>query len=378
MENQDKRLSQIADAVRKTGFVLEREVSDLFETFNWSVINNRYYIDAVTNAPREIDLLAYKTFSYEDIRHYFVTIVSCKKSESNDWVFLTKPSKEYDPNLVAIPQLFWTNSEILKVTDTISTIEKSISQKSVVDNEFKDIFGLDNNVYAFQEVSIVSGKPQNDKPIYSSIDSLLMASSYELKSIKDKKKENLIYHFNLLTVFDGDMYEALITKDEPVITKIDHSKYVNRFIIDNIESFCRLHFCKKEKLPEMLYELGKLYEYEQVKIIERIDEYKTLFLDNDIYRNTFRKEILGSLSPIFTMILQDYTPSEITKIEDLWLEKNKLANELNIEINASEDVIRIFNSYSYLIQKTKELLKTYCRYIGDFKYKQMVFEDTPF
>jgi lipopolysaccharide export LptBFGC system permease protein LptF len=106
---------RIETAISKTGFLLEKYVSDILENTGWTVINNRYYIDSITNTPRELDILAYRAKSYQDIYHYFTLLISCKKSEGRDWVFLTKPIQ--NRNIDLIPMTIHTNSEIIETTD---------------------------------------------------------------------------------------------------------------------------------------------------------------------------------------------------------------------------------------------------------------------
>ncbi|MBW8003182.1 MAG: hypothetical protein FVQ80_14375 [Planctomycetes bacterium] len=156
----------INEAISKTGFLLERRVSDLLEQEHWSVINNRYYVDALTNTPREIDLVAYKTSQFERIINYVVLLISCKKTEGRDWVFLTKPVKDIDPNFNKCPQTVWTNSGILQVLE----VQKNFAELTVNLCEdldyFRNLFELSRNVYAFQEVDTKRVKAQNDKAIY--------------------------------------------------------------------------------------------------------------------------------------------------------------------------------------------------------------------
>jgi len=68
---EDTRKRQIIDAINKTGYVLEYEVSQVLEKHSWSIINNRYYIDETNNLQKEIDILAYKTAIHEGIRFFF-------------------------------------------------------------------------------------------------------------------------------------------------------------------------------------------------------------------------------------------------------------------------------------------------------------------
>jgi hypothetical protein len=112
-KNDKKR---VETAISKTGFLLEKSVSDILENDGWTVINNRYYIDSITNSPRELDILAYKARSHQDIYHYFTLLINCKKSEGRDWVFLTKPIQK-NMNIDLIPMTIYTNSETIEATD---------------------------------------------------------------------------------------------------------------------------------------------------------------------------------------------------------------------------------------------------------------------
>ncbi len=72
----------------------------MFEKAGWGIIHNRYYMDDVILQQREIDLLAYKVDeSIPNFRIVTGLIVSCKKSELYDWVFLTRKAPAMGSNI---------------------------------------------------------------------------------------------------------------------------------------------------------------------------------------------------------------------------------------------------------------------------------------
>ena len=90
----DKML-KIKDAISKTGFLLEYKIGMDLQKKGWKTISNRYYLDDLSGIPREIDILAYKRTVVKNLLVYTCLLISCKKSEDKDWVFLTKQN---DPN----------------------------------------------------------------------------------------------------------------------------------------------------------------------------------------------------------------------------------------------------------------------------------------
>lgn len=96
-------MEEYKEGIRKTGFYLEYKVCRMLEQHKWRVISNRYYLDDVTNTDREIDIVAYKARRVEDIVFYTGLIISCKKSEENEWVFMTRDFDRSDPNINFYP-----------------------------------------------------------------------------------------------------------------------------------------------------------------------------------------------------------------------------------------------------------------------------------
>ena len=85
------------------GLSLEYEISTILKNHGWSTINNRYYVDDRSNVVREIDIVAYKSKSFGETLFYTALLISCKKSEHNNWAFLTKDYDFKDPNIKFYP-----------------------------------------------------------------------------------------------------------------------------------------------------------------------------------------------------------------------------------------------------------------------------------
>lgn len=148
-------INNIISAIAKTGFITEFEVSNDFTNNKWMVINNRYYLDDQTSTQREIDLLAYRISTVEKFFVYTVVLVSCKKSDENSWIFLTKSINANDPNIKFLPIDTWTNIKIFTEMDHINYIQKNVSTE--IQNEdslIRDFFHLERNIFAFQEVHV--------------------------------------------------------------------------------------------------------------------------------------------------------------------------------------------------------------------------------
>lgn len=109
-------LSLFEQGIKKTGFDLEFRISKILQDNNWTVINNRYYIDDHQETVREIDIIAYKASQLEDFLLLTTLVVSCKKSEENAWVLLSKNRDAQDPNVEWKPMHVWTNNKALNFT----------------------------------------------------------------------------------------------------------------------------------------------------------------------------------------------------------------------------------------------------------------------
>jgi hypothetical protein len=359
---------RIKTAISKTGFLLEKYVSDILENNGWAVINNRYYIDSITNTPRELDILAYRAKAYQDIYHYFTLLISCKKSVAHDWVFLTKPIQ--NRNIDLIPMTIYTNSEIIEVTDYRVQLRNLINDNFERNAPFCDIFGIENNVFAFQEIE--NDKPKNDKAIFGSIDSLLKAVNFEIKSLPTRKKNMVLYTFYLLTVLDGNMFESNLENNTVEVQEIKNVNYINRFIIDDSESFYRLQFCKKEYFTELLNCYDRYFEIEHDLFCAVIEDYYTNYLENEKYLHAFKEKINSEVKAVLNFHLNDIQNQPLL---DFYY--NKDDGKMIIFLpwgKYKNDEINSINTMKWLMKKVAAIFHIYFHYDGPIEFA----EESPF
>jgi len=266
-EKKEEKIKQtLEEAIQKTGYVLEHKVATLLEEAKWTVIHNRYYLDDVTSVQREMDILAYKSDETKSgIRIYTALIVSCKKNEEFDWVFLTRKAHGMNLNLNLLPINFSSNIDVFNymLTDINWDKEKFI-KKYDPGKLISALYNYNKIVFAYQEIRKSNNAPSNDSNIYSSISSLIKAQAYEIESLKGGRRNDkkYIYNLNLLSVADLDFYELEYEKDMVKTSKIHSINYLNRFLIGNQEKHARIDFIKFDVLKKIIIEYDKLHKCE--------------------------------------------------------------------------------------------------------------------
>jgi hypothetical protein len=191
------------EGIESTGFELEFRVSNSLTKAGWTVINNKYYIDDVVGSAREMDILAYKATLLENgISVYTVLFVSCKKSAKNIWTFLAKDINKEDPNIDWYPISAWTNDVASKFMIDNSNWKFDYTESTA---ELKEnIFTPKKHIFAFQELNKEGGSAQNDRAIFDSIVTLMMAQDYEIRSLDNRKKDRSIYFTSLILITWND------------------------------------------------------------------------------------------------------------------------------------------------------------------------------
>ena len=115
-------------------------------------------------------------------------------------------------------------------------------------------------VFAFQEMDKVSGKPQNDKPIFSAVTSLMKAQAYELGALPGRKKTPSVYQFNLLSVVDTELVRLMFSGSEIKQSEVDTEHYLARYIIRKREMFARVRFVRAQAFAAELEDYGRLHQ----------------------------------------------------------------------------------------------------------------------
>jgi hypothetical protein len=365
---------KIIDSIKKTGFVIEYEITKIFKGNKWSVISNKYYLDDVEGVAREIDLIAYRSTKKEGINIYTALIVSCKKSEENFWSFLVRDLEHEDPNIDLYPIKSWSNDKICNfITNSDKWREKYIDKlkKSKI---FNKLIEPDDHLFAFQELRKSTYSVQNDKNIFNSISSLMKAQDYELSSLERRKKVPSIYFFYLASVVDTSLIKIHFKDGDIAVNNIEHTKYLINYIVDKKETQSKIHFIDYNFFANVVPNYNLLHQC-NIKFIEDSIQ--------NFYKNTLSdSRKINLLLEEFTKLLYQEIYFSYRKVLNKTLDMDR---ELYFVYDDEENLLRILfadndkdadllNGNGTIMSRTSEVLKTIYRYDGNFKY----FGEIPF
>jgi len=362
----------IASEIAKTGFVLEHEIAQALKLKGWTVISGKYYVDDNEDAPREMDLIAYRVtrFDSDEVELYTVLIISCKKSDENAWALLTRDANLKDPNTDYWPLHAWSN-------DPAVTYQLARSGKAKAYHEGLRALGVVDavadpqvEVFAFQEMNKVTGAPKNDKAIFAAMTSLVKAQAYELSSLPGRKKTRAVYQFNLISVLGSDMYRLMFAANGPGITslKLDSEQYIARYIVSKRESFSRIRFITSQAFPSALDDYARLH----VANVKWFSAEQSAFY-KDIMKDSDRVQ---ALSKLFYAKIKDAVKwrveahfKNIKNFDEepflFWEEK---AGALEVSYFETDDVGRWMNESPEIKKIVGNALKNIYRYAGPFQF----------
>ncbi|EMY67779.1 hypothetical protein [Leptospira vanthielii] len=375
MENYKK----IEEAIEKTGYISEHKVSNLFSDSEWYTINNRYYFDNTIGTEREIDLIAYKVATINEIKLFTAIIISVKKNSENSWVFLTKDINNQDPNVKYKPIDSWTNSKIFHKMETSSFILNRILEKSKSNPIHKYLFDLERNIFAFQEVNLKNATPQNDKRIYDSIITLIRSLHYEKEALNSRKENICVYNFLLVSVMELNSFEYYLSKNQSTINETDYLKYTNRFIVNQKESNNTVHFVKLKELENFINYLNLLHIWLQNEYTEQFKLYEKKIKTNYDFLTLFLDEIEKELSDDIRHSLQLLCDFYIDKFRYFLFSYNKEDDLIIIDLGIEdENILEKMNSNKHIKEKVQTTLTKYYMTNLNFKFKYNEYGDIPF
>lgn len=254
------------EGVKATGFPFEHFVAEKLRQHGWQIISNQYYVDDDENKPREIDILAYKAISLGDFDLRTVVIISCKKSDSYHWVFLTRQANLKDPNSNWQPFHHYSDYKPLSYQFSRDTWESTYHQ-AAREKGVKEIFSVpEQEIFALQEMANGEGGKQKagvsrgDGNMYASVLSTVKALLYEKSTRGTKKRKNpTIYQFNLVCLTDGKFIELNFNEGEISPGEIDNINHIARYIAKRQQIFARVSFFTKSNLDNLLDDLDRLH-----------------------------------------------------------------------------------------------------------------------
>jgi hypothetical protein len=229
-------------------------------------------------------------------------------------------------------------------------------------------------VFAFQEMDRTSGAPQNDRPIFSSVTSLMKAQAYELGALPLRKKAPSIYQFNLLSVVDAELARLMFKGSKIACTEVESEHYLARYIIRKKETFSRIRFIRSSALAKALPDYGRLHEANAQLFDKACNTfYEGIVKDrrrNKILLDDFKKEVKWRL--IWTV----KKALKITvQIEEYWLHWSDKSDRLEIQVNLEQAVVDLLNSDPEFKKHVAKTLASVYRYDGPFMFE---VDDIPF
>jgi hypothetical protein len=360
--------TSLIDKIKQTGFILEHKVACLFEQTGWSVIHNRYYLDDVLNQQREIDMVAYKTYLIKDLRFCTALIISCKKSDLYEWVFLTRKAQAMNYNLNLYPITFASNIDELnfefKLIDWPTDTKEA---NTPISKLIKKLYEYEESVFAFKEFKESNDKGRSDSAIFDSISSLIKAQSFETRSLKNRRKaeEKYVYNFNLLSISDINFIKLLFEKDKINETKISRINYINRFLVNGEEQHSKIDFINLNSLNKAIADYNNLHNL-NIDFFKKLEE---RFYDNiwTLDRTNFvvekqRKDFLTNLRSLI------YSKLNVSDSDFIYLELIKHPEYLLIDCCVTTELEKYLDSDKRVQSFCKRWLKEHFRYDGSFTF----------
>lgn len=380
-----EELDAFVDGINATGYPFEFRTVQLLQSKGWHVISNKYYIDVEDEKPREIDLLAYKVTTTDELLVSTAIIVSCKKSETETWAFLTRGVDSKKLNTNSYPLHYWTDSIGLQYEIDDESFAKRYYQSGSALTTLQE---PDFEVFALQEMELhqkgkgdqahLEASKKGDSRIYSSIMTLMKAQAYEKNSRPDRvyrqrklTSKKRIYQFNLVSACDLD-FVRLHFSDEPISASNENSvPYIGRYILENQEIFARIEFVSEPQLGRLVDTFNAQHEHNVVVFSAAENEFRTNALKD-------QDRLLLAMKPFFEYLIpriaEDWPMINIDPSIH-YLSYDPESDLASIWIYGIDDeaLLEALNSDEAISVLTKRALKSHFYHHGEF-----VFIDPPF
>ncbi len=357
---------EIKQGILSTGFKLEFDISNQLAAHGWTVINNKYYIDDLQESVREIDLLAYRSSVVQHFRVYTFLLISCKKSEENNWALLAKEIDFGNPNYDWLPVHAWSNDPALcfelNEADWRDEYFKTLkAQKATVASTKPK-----RHIFAFQEMNKATGKPKNDRNIFNSVVSLIKAQAYEMSALPNRIANPRVYQFNLASIVDSELYRIDFSDDEVEPKKVSEEVYVVGYIVNKEQTVCRVHFINAEKFDAQLSRYDKLHQANLIAFGRMCDSFYENVFSAHRYWSHLYSDFVKDLDWNVGMEIRK-TIGKSVSLDGGWFYLDKKDKGLELAIDVDEEDAKLLEQNGGLKKNIAKSLKSVYRFEGEFR-----------
>ena len=380
----DEALKQdIQNAIEHSGFPLEHDCYGILRKHEWSIITNRFYIDDIRRIEREVDIVAYKVHVDELEKILYITslIISCKRSESKTWCFLTRKADESDDNIDWTPLHYCTTDKRLEYMT--NSHRENVIHRYKANNATRELYHFNENVFAYEQLREASNTNERSQKgniiicgnddIYNSIITSIKAVEYEKRSRTEQHKQRKYkryYTFHILSVFDGKMVKDYIDNESNHnIENIQEIKYLNRHIINNKDNFYIVNFVNKTNFENIIQLFNKLHSENTRTLPKLITSFYNKIFEEDGKVQFFWKEFSESIKFQVKKILLDNkvikSSDEIILLYKYIKKEHTLHIGFDLPILIDNKTVLQLNEDITLREQVKSNLKKLFRYEGN-------------
>lgn len=234
-EKKESCEEHILRQIKKSGYPLEIEISEILDDKCLDVFNTQYYYDVEGQTGRSIDIFAQPMGIFDNslrmLNLNFFLAVECKKSQTNSWVFYTRERTR--------KSFVYVEGQI-KTTVPEQKESPGWSFSYVLNQHCLDELHYDNFgriAVAYDEIrkqkseNSDSSRSRRSQPkeIFEAVNQLTKFTSYELHQMVGKTSDtsgsNDEVHINAIfpvIVCDTELFEVILENGEPKIERVSH------------------------------------------------------------------------------------------------------------------------------------------------------------
>jgi len=270
-----------------------------------------------------------------------------------------------DPNSDWWPLHAWSNDKALAFQLSASGQAKAYHEAAQGNGVSNALSLPDVEVFAFQEMDKSTGKPQNDKPIFSAITSLMKAQAYEMSALPGRKKAPAVYQFNLLSIVDTDLIRLKFAGAQISQAKVDTEHYLARYIIRKREVIARIRIVRAAVFASVQEDYGRLHSANCKWFAAECDSFYSGILQDLIRSDTLLEDFSRKFRFQVGWRLQDRFKREIDLGKPaLYWEKSKNAPRVGFKL--PDDVIEYMSADIRIRKYFVDALQAVYRYDGQF------------